>query len=332
MSDAQVRGYASQHRKKSLGKRIAIIVGVVVLALALAVGGFYLWFTLSLNNSLSKNSNDEAQQALQSVPIDKPFYTLVLASDERRDEHNPNAGMQTDVMMLMRVDLQNDQVTMLSIPRDTRYVLDDGTVVKINALYNIGGVKKVIEGVSELTNLPISHYAMVYMSDLKKVVDELGGVEVDVPIEINNDDPETEENVNVQPGVQVLDGQHAQAFAISRHEADTNEDAYRQGKIRQLLGAIIKKAVDRPPLDIPGTVINLAQYVETDFRANDLISLAVGFANSPDGITIYEASGPSDGGIDESADGQWLCYENPEGWAKVVSVMDSGGDPSTVTY
>jgi len=331
MSNDQVRGHAAQTRQTSAGKTVAKVIGAIVLVLLLGAVGFYLWFTISLNNSLERNASKEALDALTGVAGGEPFYTLVLASDERVNEHNPNVYQYTDVMMLMRVDPNKNQVTMLSIPRDTPYELDDGTVVKMNELFAMGGVKLAIKGVSDLTNLPISHYAMVYMSDCKAVVDELGGVEIDVPIEINNDDPETDENVNVQPGLQVLDGQHAQAFAISRKEFDGNQDAYRQDKIRQLLGAIMKKVLDRPVYEIPGEVIKLAQYVDTDLRANDLIGLVVGFADSGGDITIYQGTGPTEGGIDE-ATGMWLCYKDPEGWAKVVSVMDSGGDPSTVEY
>lgn len=331
MTPAQVRSHAAQHRRSSKAKRVGFIIGGIVLALVLVVGGFALWFVLSLNNSLAKNADDQALEALSKSVRGEPFYMLVMASDSRDGEHGDSVGQRTDVMLLVRIDMKNAQVTMLSIPRDTRAVLDDGKVVKMNELCYVGGAKKAIEGVSKLTGVPISHYAMVYMSDCKAVVDELGGVEINVPKEINNDDPETNENVNIQPGVQVLDGKQAQNFAISRHEADGNQDAYRQWKIRQLLEAIIKKVLHQPPLTIPGTVVNLAQYVQTDMRANDFIDLARGFANNPNGITVYQASGPSEGGIDEESK-MWLCYENPEGWANVVSVMDSGGDPSTVTY
>ena len=331
MSDAQVRAHATKHRRKAKGKRVAIVLGAVVLALVAAAGAYYLWFTLSLNNSLERNTDQEALEALSAASLDKPFYMLVMASDERRDEHNPDKSQYTDVMMLVRVDMAEKKITMLSVPRDTGYTLEDGSVVKFNELYNIGGVKKCIEGVSELTGLPISHYAMVYMSDLKEIVNSLGGVEVNVEYEINNNDPETEENVNVKPGKQTLDGREAQAFAISRHEAPGNEDAYRQGKIRQLITAIVDKVLDRPVVELPGLVVDLAQYVETDLRATDFINLAIAFATNSQGLTVYQASGPSEGDIDE-ATGMWLCFKNPEGWAKVVEVTDSGGDPSTVTY
>ena len=171
----------------------------------------------------------------------------------------------------------------------------------------------------------------MYFSDCKDVVDELGGIEVDVEVGFTAKDVETREKVEIDPGLQVLDGTKARAYARNRHEAEGNQDAFRQGKIRVLLGAIIEKVLDRPAVEIPGVVISLAKYVETDLRADDLIALAMGFATNSGKMTIYQASGPSDGGINDET-GLWMCYENPEGWAQVVSVMDSGADPSTVEY
>ena len=330
MSSEQLVAYAAKRKRSRRIKGVLIALVTAATLVVGAAGAYYLWFMSSLNGALG--GDDQASQVLSKRIGDEPFYMLLLASDSRRDEHKPNAGQQTDVMILMRVDAKNHTFTMLSIPRDTRYVQEDGSVVKMNALYNIGGVSKAIEGVSKLTGVPISHYAMVYMSDCKSIVDDLGGVEIDVPIEINNNDPETEENVNIQPGLQMLDGRQAQAFAISRHEATSgSQDAYRQSKIRTLIEAIVSKVIDRPAFEIPGTVISLAGYVETDMSAEELVDLAVEFATGSGGVKIYQASGPSEGGLDEEV-GLWLCYENPEGWAEVVSVMDSGGDPSTVTY
>ena len=320
---------ARKRRRSRLIKRIGIGVAAVIAVAALAVGGYYLWFRASLDSALSKHTDANVFSSLDEAKSGA-FYTLLLGSDIRHEDVvGRGSEMQTDVIMLMRTDPVNNTVTMLSIPRDTPVKLDNGETVKINALYNMGGVSRVVQEVKKLTGLPISHYAMVYMSDCKNVVDALGGVEVDVPIEINNNDPETEENVNIQPGLQVLDGRHAQAFAISRHEAEGPEESYRQGKIRALIEAIMKKALDRPITEIPGTIINLAQYVETDLRTDDLIALARNFSDG--GVTVYSATGPSDGDF-YGADETWYCYENPEGWKAVVKAVDSGQDPSDIDY
>ena len=331
MSPAQLTAYAARRRKTTFRKRIAITVVAVVAAVAVMAGGFYLWFVLSLDNALSQNSSGSTVATLKEAEPGEPFYMLVLGSDERHDERNPEVSQRSDVIILTRVDAKNRTITMLSVPRDTKYQLEDGSVVKINELYNIGGVAKAVEGVSKLAGVPISHYMVTYMSDVKNVVNELGGVEINVENEINNNDPETEENVNIMPGLQTLDGRQAQAYAIARHDVEDGSDSHRQDKIRNLVRAVIEKALDRPVLEIPSTVISLAKYLETDLRAQGIIGLAFDFFTGSGKTKIYQASAPSEGSLDEEL-GVWYVDSNPEGWAKVMEVIDSGGDPSTVKY
>ena len=331
MSDRQLVAYAHKRRKRNRIRNAAIGVVAVIAAFGIAVGAYYLWFTSSLNRALDVNFDRSNLDVLSERVGDEPFYMLILGSDARKNQHDHDVSQRTDVMMLARIDVKNKQVTMLSIPRDTPYRLEDGSLVKINELFNIGGVPACVNGVRDITGVAVSHYALVYFSDCKDVVDELGGIEVDVEVGFTAKDVETREKVEIEPGLQVLDGTKARAYARNRHEAEGNQDAFRQGKIRVLLGAIIEKVLDRPAVEIPGVVISLAKYVETDLRADDLIALAMGFATNSGKMTIYQASGPSDGGINDET-GLWMCYENPEGWAQVVSVMDSGADPSTVEY
>ena len=231
-------------------------------------------------------------------------------------------------MSLVRVDAKNKQVTMVSIPRDTPLTLEDGGIVKLNEAYNIGGAAYSIKAVSDLTGVPITHYAEVHFSEFQDLVDKLGGVEVDVPIELSYKDALTGEWVTLQPGVQTLDGQQAQIFARARHEYETDQDAHRQNNIRTLLEAIITKVLEKPFYELPDTVLNLAESVGTDLNAADLVTLAMEYAGGSGSMTMYSCTGPTDGDINESAGGIWLCYENPEGWANLMSVVDAGEDPS----
>ncbi len=331
MNQTQVVAYAQKERGKRRSRKVAAIIVGIIVVLLLALGGVALWFTVGLNNALGRTSDAEGLAALDEAKAGQPFYMLIMASDTRTNERDTSSMQYTDVMMLARVDNANRKVTLLSIPRDTRYVLDDGSSVKMNSLYGTAGLGKVVDAVSELTGVPVSHYGMVYMSDVKNAVDAVGGVEVNVEVEINNNDPVTEENVNVQPGLQTLDGTHAQAYAISRKEANGNQDQFRQQKVRTLLGALADKVLSMPAPSIPGKVIELAQYFETDMSGQDIVGVAASMAVGGGKFTLYQGSGPSDGGLDEATQ-QWFCYDNPEGWAQVMAVVDSGGDPSTVTY
>ena len=111
-------------------------------------------------------------------------------------------NQRSDVMILARVDAGKKQVTLVSVPRDTPYTLDGGSVVKINEVYNIEGAAGSIKAVSKLTGVPISHYAEVHFSEFQEIVDKLGGITVDVPIEVSYKDALTGDKVTIKPGVQ----------------------------------------------------------------------------------------------------------------------------------
>ena len=91
--------------------------------------------------------------------------------------------------------------------------------------------------------------------------------------------------------------------------------------------AIVKKVLDRPAYELPGTVLDLASYVGTDMKTGDIVSLALAFSKGSGAPVMYSCSGPDKGDINESAGGIWLCYENPQGWADLMAVVDSGRNP-----
>lgn len=321
-----------QRRRRKVFRGIAAVLAVLIVGAGAAFG----IYAMQLDGKLALEDSSQAEaidDALVSAELNEPFYTLVIGSDSREgsgtsskaDESGDN--QRSDVMILVRSDIPNRQITMVSIPRDTPLHLEDGSVVKLNEAYNIGGAAYTIEAVSELTGVPISHYAEVHFSELQTLVDKLGGVTVDVPIELSYEDALTGETVTLEPGVQTIDGQQAQIFARARHEYGTDQDENRQNSVRSLAEAILVKALDRPVYELPGTILDLADCVGTDMRTVDLISLATAFVGGSGDMTVYSGSGPTDGDINEAAGGLWLCYENPQGWADLMSVVDSGGDP-----
>lgn len=319
-----------------LFKRVGLFVLAVLLAGAFSACAYALWYSNALDGALSMGSEQDASvgSVLVAGGSGKPFYVLLLGSDSREGSGtSKNPAMQgdnqrSDVMILARVDAGSRQVTLVSVPRDTPYALDDGSVVKINEVYNLEGAAGSIKAVSKLTGVPISHYAEVHFSEFQEIVDKLGGITVDVPIEMSYKDALTGDKVTIEPGVQTLDGQQAQIFARVRHEYGDNQEAKRQSNIRQILSAIIEKVLQKPVTELPGTILDLAESVGTDMDTSDIVSLGLTFSGGSGGMTMYSCTGPSNGDFDEANNGLWLCYENPEGWAKLMGVVDSGEDPS----
>ena len=325
-------------KPKKRHRALKVILGILAV-LVIAVVGFGIWFTHTLDDALSRGNHETiAGNVLEPTTAGEAFYVLVLGSDSREGSGTSDAESESgdnersDVMMLLRIDPTRHLITMVSIPRDTPYVLDNGDLVKINEAYNVGGAAKSVEAVNQLTGVRISHYAAIHFSELEQIVDSLGGVTVNVPIELSYEDALTGRTITLEPGEHTLNGQQAQIFARARQEYEIAQDANRQNSVRVLAIAIIKKALDRPVTEIPGTIIDLAQHVGTDMRAGDLVSLATSFGLSLKDMTVYTGSGPTDGDINPAAGDKWLCYYNPTGWKKLMEVVDAGGNPEGMTF
>jgi len=182
-----------------------------------------------------------------------------------------------------------------------------------------------------VTGVDISHYVMLNFAQLEEIVDAIGGVKVYVDIPMSYQDAITGEMVEVPQGEQTLNGKEAQIFARIRKDYEEG-DAKRQSNVRQLGEAIIDTVMDKPAVEIPGSILAMAPYISTDLRSGDFISLAMAFGGGSGGVTMYNGSGPTEGGLINEYGGYWYCYPNPEGWARLMEVVDSGGDPSTVTF
>lgn len=307
-----------------------VVIGFVVVLVA-ALLALWLYVSNALDSALERGETHPADSALTPAAFGQPFYMLLLGCDSR-DAENPDGYQQTDVMMLARVDMANRQVTLVSIPRDTPAVMDDGSVVKINGAYNYGGPAGSVKAVSELTGVPISHYALVHFSEFQEIVDELGGVEFDVPVRMSYRDALTGEPLALEPGAQVLDGQQAQLLVRARREYGGNQDAARQQTIRDFMGAIAKTLLSQPLPTMKDSVVSIADNVSTDIRSIDLLGMGLGYGVGSGDLTMYQCSGPNEGGLDPARDDLWFCYDNPQGWADLMAVVDAGENPEGMDF
>ena len=312
-------------------KRVVKVACCVLAALVIAGAGFGIWFVTQLDSALAPDAetSDELKKVLIPPVEGEPFYMLLMGSDSREGnvaDHVLESGNneRSDVIILLRVDAKHKKVTMLSIPRDTAYGLEDGSYVKINEMYNHSGAAGEVKAVSDVTGAAISHHAEVRISGLESIVDLLGGVTVDVPTEMTYTTTDRQK-VTIKEGRQTLNGQEAQIFARARHEFETDQDEHRQDNVRQLLLAIIDEVLSRPVTELPGIVLQVANYIDTDMTSADALSLAMAFSSGD--MTVYSGTGPSNGDINEAAGKKWLCYLNPEGWKAVMDVVDAGDDP-----
>ena len=320
----------------ALWKKVLLGVVAAVVLLGGAAAAYASWYMHRIDEALLDDSIDmDAVAAVtDSVNLDEPFYMLIMGSDSRDDAgvkesgSAQGSGERSDVIILARIDASQRQVTLVSVPRDTPYTLEDGKTVKINETYNIGGAAETIKAVETVSGVDISHFAELRFSDLENMVDALGGVTVNVDTPLSYKDALTGEVVRIEAGEQTLTGQQAQIFVRARHEYDTDQDVHRQNNVRQLATAMMKAVLDKPVTQIPDTVLELAQYIHTDLKSTDIIHLASSFSGGE--LTLYSCTGPNLGDFQEQFDGMWLCYPNPDGWAALMAAVDAGEDPSGI--
>lgn len=317
---AVARGAA---RKRAVPRWAKVLLAVLVLAI---VGATLYSCYLENIMSLGDRSSETRQALAPSLGTD-PFYLLVAGTDSRI-ERSDEMG-RADVIMLLRVDPKQSLITAVSIPRDTPWVDTNGRITRINEATIQGGPSALIMAVRDLTGASVSHYAELDFGGFADIVDALGGITVDVPVTVRSKDAYTGEYVEVPAGTQTLNGQQATSLVRARHEYGDNQEAVRQSVVRMVMQAMLAQAKEVPVQNLPLVAKEAAECVNTDVSIPHVIGLIPSVVN---GATYYSASGPYVGGIDDAAEGQWLCFENPDGWARLMAMVDAGEDPSGISY
>ena len=319
--------YAYDRRRK---KRRRIALGVLAVVLAVALGGIGMAFAYigKIESQLNVGVTEEVQQALEK-PAEYDggtFYMLLLGTDKSKERDAANEygdSYRSDSMILTRVDPQNKKVTMVSLHRDTEIEIDGYGAQKLNASYAIDGPAGAIRAVSQMAGVPISHYAEINFDGFEEVVDALGGVTVDVPMEIDDD----EAGGYVPAGEQNLTGEQALILCRSRHSYDEygDGDRYRAANQRLVLGAIAKKVLSSDIGTITKSVETLSQYVTTDFTVSDIIALAGSMQGIDPSTDIYSAMEPTES---EYRNDTWYEKLDTAAWQKMMNRVREGLPPT----
>lgn len=215
------------------------------------------------------------------------MYCLILGKSENL----------TDTIMLASYDPKTQEAALLSIPRDTFVGTSESNASpsdKINAIYNMytnkqKGLEKLLEKVRKLTDIDVRYYVMVDTKALRALVDEIGGVTFDVPIDMKYDDNRQNLHINLKAGVQKLNGDKAEQVVRFRHNNNGTtypssygvQDIGRMKTQRAFLTALAKQTlVPANITKIPEFLDIAKQYVETNIDLNtikDYVPYAVNF-------------------------------------------------------
>ncbi|MCC6102834.1 MAG: LCP family protein [Olegusella sp.] len=320
-------GSKRQGMKKHHVLRIVLITLASVAAACGVAVAAYIWH---INNEISSGVDDDLRSTLTETSDQEPFYMLLLGIDKDEERADSSAygqdssAYRTDTIILARVDPTNKKVTLISIPRDLMIDMGSNGYQKINAAYSIGGASYTTQVVSELAGVSISHYAEIDMDGFGAVVDEIGGVTVDLPVAVSDPDYT---GLELAAGEQTLDGTTAALLGRCRHgydDYDSGGDFYREANQRMLIGAVIDKVMGSDAVTIASTISTLAGYVTTDMNVSDITSLATQFQGIDVDSDIYSGQCPT---TSKYIDNTWYEICDTDAWKEIMERVDAGEAP-----
>ncbi|MEI6836125.1 MAG: LCP family protein [Candidatus Falkowbacteria bacterium] len=234
---------------------------------------------------------------------------------------NHDGAYLTDTIMLVSIKPSTKQVAMISIPRDMTVPVEDGSWRKINSINANAEAKQPGSGgaattkaISDLLGTPITYYVRADFDGFINIVDEMGGVTVNVehtlddyayPILGREDNPDyysRYEHLHVDTGLQKMDGSLALKFARSRHGINGEGSDFARAKRQQLiLQAVKDKLLSKSTLLKPAMIVRisaqLSEHIDTNISVTDMIALWDGYKNIDHSNIINKVIDNSAGGL-----------------------------------
>lgn len=314
------------HRKHHV---VAIVLGIVVAVIA-AGAAYGLWYLNDINSRLSKNLDSNLSEELTTTEAGDPFYILLLGTDKDQERADgteygsSDSAYRSDSIMLVRIDPKNVKVTMVSIHRDTKVDLGQYGTQKINAAYSLGGASYATKVISEFAGVDISHYAEVDLDTFTSIVDDVGGITVDLPVDVY--DPNYT-GLDLKAGTQTLDGATAALLCRSRHAYDAygDGDRYRAANQRIIITAIVKKVLESDPVTMASTISTMADSVTTDMSVTDILNLANQMKTLNVDTDITSGMEPT---TSEYVNSTWYEIVDEDAWKTMMERVDQGLSPT----
>lgn len=263
-SSPQVR--PSEPESRMTRKHALIAIALIPLVVIASVVG-WVGYLYSVGNS-----NLTTVDALSDAEGTPGSTYLIVGSDEREPGAESTVeGNRADTIMLLHVP-RSGPSALVSIPRDTLVTYPDGSMGKINASLQYGGQSGLVTTVETLTGLVVDHYVQIGMSGVENLTDAVGGVELCLDYDV--DDPQS--GLLWKAGCHLADGETALAFSRMRY-SDPLGDIGRTARQRQVVSAIIDKAVSKSTLTSPGRqteLVTAASSVLTVGEGDSLMDIA----------------------------------------------------------
>lgn len=260
----------SRPRRRRLRRLVArVVLGLValVVTLALASGGIFVYARVRLNQA--KVTCGACRVDTASSALAGPMNILVLGSDARPGQ--AELGQRADTIAILHVDFSSTpsagKAVLINIPRDLRVKAPDGQFVKINSFYNTGP-SAMVQAVTAFTGLSIDHYVEVNFAGFASLVDTLGGVRMRFSQAIT--DPNS--GLDVPAGCVTLHGDQALAFVRLR---SIDSDYGRIARQQLFVQLVMRQLLSAGTLLNPVKVVDLADLAAANVKTDTGLGTAL---------------------------------------------------------
>lgn len=273
---------------KNKNKKIWKILGIafaVIIVIVVALWGFIVNLFSKLDTTIIEPEelmiNVEVQE---SIDLGEGYFNFVIFGSDSR-EGELEEGSLSDTIIIVSLNNETKEVKLVSVYRDTYLNLTDGTYNKCNAAYSLGGPTQAINTLNTNLDLNIEKYVTVDFTILVKIVDLLGGVELEIDESeidaINDYIPETasvagEEAVLIEEsGLQLLDG--VQATTYARIRSTEGGDFKRTDRQRYLIEQLVKKIKTCDLTTINEIINTVLPEISTNFTITEIFYYATAY-------------------------------------------------------
>lgn len=275
-------------------KRIIIYLLLGIISVG-GIGGLYIQSqinhveidksneALGIKESPETNLQEKTEKPKDVETVDTyqdKVINIALFGVDRRYEGEQG---RADATMILTVDFKHNKLKVSSLMRDMYVDIDGYNKTKFNHAYAYGGAPLAIKTINQNFNTDIRDYVTVDFFTLEKIIDEIGGIEVDIKEEemelINrhmNEVAKIQEEEAIElnhAGLQTLNGKQAVAYARIRYVG--NGDFERTERQRKVLGQMVKKVEGLSKTEVPGLVMKILPLVETSLDTNTIIDMGV---------------------------------------------------------
>lgn len=280
---------AAAHREGAPGQQkkrrvpvVAIVLCAVLGVLLIAVAAYMIWedapatptgglSTPSVSSTPSAEPTTTAEPTPTATPDDSDkagMYTFVVVGTDK-------VGANTDTILVGRLDTVNHTLNVVSIPRDTLVNIPE-SVKKVNALYAYGvnengdGPARLKSGLRDLLGFEVGNYAVVNLTAFVDIIDAIGGVDYNVPVNMYYDDPGQDLHISLSAGYQHLNGEQAMGVVRFRSGYAT-ADIGRIGTQQDFLKSVAKQLLTLGNIPNLSKVISIVENnVVTDLTSANI--------------------------------------------------------------